>query len=175
MTKSQFHDQQIYLTSIISKVTNKENEVYHTVPVGPTSFKKPTITLFSPSSFSVRALFCICCIIYSIPSLNGLSGYFNVSLDFIMWQFLQLDDFDRFRDTAPLIFTCFKSKCTFKDYLLQEKQDLRLCWKYQNCYEVNERDQQFETRKKEHWNSFPPHEAFTTCTQKNIMAFLGKP
>ena len=110
MTKSQFHDQQIYLTSIISKVTNKKNEVYHTVPVRPTSFKKTKIALFSPSSFSVRALFCICCIIYSIPSLNGLSGYFNVSLDFIMWQFLQLDDFDRFRDTAPLIFTCFKSK-----------------------------------------------------------------
>ena len=76
MTKSQFHDQQIYLTS-------KKNEVYHTVPVGPTSLKKPTIALFSPSSFSVRALFCICCIIYSVPSLNGLSGYFNVSLDFM--------------------------------------------------------------------------------------------
>ena len=24
----------------------------------------------------------------------------------ILWQFLELDDFDRFRDTAPLIFTC---------------------------------------------------------------------
>ena len=83
MTKSQFHDQQIYLTSIISKVTNKKNQVYHTVPVGRTSFKKPTIALFSPLSFSVRALFCICCIIYSVPSLNGLSGYLNVSLDFM--------------------------------------------------------------------------------------------
>lgn len=29
--------------------------------------------------------------------------------------------------------------------------------------------------KKRHWSSFPPHEAFKTCTQKNIMAFLGKP
>ena len=83
MTKSQFHDQQIYLTSIISKVTNKENEVYHTVPVGPTSFKKPTIALFSPSSFSICALLCICCIIYSIPSFNVLSGYFYVSLAFV--------------------------------------------------------------------------------------------
>ena len=36
----------------------------------------------------------------------------------ILWQFLELDDFDKFYDTAPLIFTCLKSKCTFNDYSL---------------------------------------------------------
>ena len=148
MTKSQLLDQQIYLTSIISKATNKKNQVYHTVPVGRTSFKKPTIALFSPSSSSPSPsvpyfVFAVLFIVYHLLMVWAAILMFHS----ILWQFLQLDDFDRFRDTAPLIFTCFKSKCTFKDYLIQEKQDLCLCWKYQNCYEVNERHQQFVTRK----------------------------